>query len=307
MTGKLLIDNSDAFLDFGVYVEDGGLKQLIQFPSFKTIESTNWPDEDGEEYDLTAPVLDTRTLQVSFCISNVLYAEKLFDSLSQGAYHDFYVPALGRTWKLRMTTNGSFSSHVTLGKLTLTFADDFPKVPTASPLDFGESGVAQFGYKLDGVDMSQFGAYILQGSHNDLRKAPQVKQNLTITAKGSAGVKYDAHKVYFKPKDVSLNLLIKSSTVEAFWERYDALFAVLLQPQERKFYVEETDAEYECFYNKMSVQSLHLLPDGGVWCQFTVTLRFTSSRPTARYIILATEDNEIVLTEEDEAQIILSV
>lgn len=306
MTGRLLIDNSDAYLDFGVYVEDGDLRQLIQYPSFKTIESTDWPDEDGEEYDLTAPVLDTRTLQVSFCISNVRYAEDLFDCLSQGAYHDFYVPALGRTWKLRMTTNGSFSSHVTLGKLTLTFADDFPQVPTVSPLDFGESGVVQFGYELDGVDMSQFGAYILQGSNNDLRKAPQVKQNLTIKAKGSAGVIYDAQEVYFKPKDVTLNVLIKTSNVEDFWERYDALFAALLQPETRKFYVEETNAEYECFYNKQSVQSLHLLPDGGVWCQFSLTLKFVSCRPVNSYMFLATESDDWVVSEDDNmARIII--
>ncbi len=96
MTGKLLIDNSDAYLDFGVYVENGALKQLIQYPSFKTIESTDWPDEDGEEYDLTAPVLDTRILQISFCISNVRYAEDFFDTLSQGAYHDLvYQPSAG--------------------------------------------------------------------------------------------------------------------------------------------------------------------------------------------------------------------
>ncbi len=306
MTGKLLIDNSDAYLDFGVYVENGALKQLIQYPSFKTIESTDWPDEDGEEYDLTAPVLDTRILQISFCISNVRYAEDFFDTLSQGAYHDFSVPALGRTWKLRMTTNGSFASHVTLGKITLTFADDFPKVPTATPLDFGESGVVQFGYELDGVDMSQFGAHILQGSHNDLRKAPQVKQNLTIKTKGTAGVKYDAEEVHFKSKDVSLNLLIKTPTVADFWERYDALFATLLQPQTRKLYVEETNTEYECFYSKQSVQSFHILAGGGIWCQFSLTLKFISCRPVNSYMFLATEDNDWVVTEdENRARIII--
>lgn len=306
MKGKLLIDNSDAYLDFGVYIEDGELGQLIQFPQFKTIESTDWPDEDGEEFDLTAPVLDTRTLQISFCITNVRYAEDLFDSLSQGAYHTFNVPALNKTWKLRMTTNGSFSSHVTLGKLTLTFADDFPVVPTALPLDFGESGVVQFGYELDGVDMSQFGAYILQGSHNDLRKAPQVKQNLTIKAKGVAGVTYDGQEVYFKPKDVTLNVLIKTPTVATFWERYNALFATLFKPEVRKFYVEETNAEYECFYNKMSVQNFYLSPDGGVWCKFSLTLKFVSCRPVNSYMFLATEDDDWVVTEDDnKARIII--
>lgn len=303
MTGRLFIDGNDAYTDYGVYVENKGLGQLIQFPAFKTIDSTDWPEYDGEEYDLTAPMLDTRTLQLSFAISNVRYAEDLFDTLSQGAYHNFYVPALGRTWKLRMTTNGSFSSLVSLGKLTLTFADDFPVVPTGEALDFGTSGVVQFGYELDGLDMSQFGAYILRGSHNDLRKAPQVKPNLTVKTKSAAGVRYDAQEVLFKPKDVSLNVLIKTSTIEEFWQRYDALFATLLQPELRKFYVEETNAEYECFYSKQAVTDLNV-SEAGVWCQFTLTLKFVSCRPVNSYMFLATESEDWVTTE-DGARIII--
>ena len=68
MTGRLFIDDNDAYTDYGVYVEDNGLCGLIQFPAFKTPDSTDWPDEDGEEYDLTAPLLDTRTFQISFAI-----------------------------------------------------------------------------------------------------------------------------------------------------------------------------------------------------------------------------------------------
>lgn len=303
MTGKLFIDGNDAYADYGVYVEDNGLCGLIQFPAFKTPDSTDWPDEDGEEYDLTAPLLDTRTFQQSFAIANVRYAEDLFDTLTQGAYHEFYVPALGRTWKLRMTTNGSFSSHVTLGKLTLTFADDFPLVPTGEALDFGESGVVQFGYELDGVDMSQFGAYILKGSHNDLRKAPQVKTALTVKTKNTAGVQYDAEEVHFKPKDVTLNLLIKASSANDFWLRYNALFATLLKPELRKFYVEETNGEYECFYSKQSVSRLNIASDGSVWCQFSLTLKFVSCRPVNSYMFLATEDEDWVVTEDGLARI----
>lgn len=305
MTGKLFIDGSDAYTDYGVYLGDNGLCGLIQFPAFKKPDSTDWPDEDGEEYDLTEPLLDTRTFQLTFSIVNVRYAEDLFDALSQGAYHEFYVPALGKTWKLRMTTNGSFSSHVTLGKLGLTFADDFPLVPTGEALDFGESGVVQFGYELDGIDMSQFGAYILKGSHNDLRKAPQVKTNLTVKTKNTAGVQYDGEEVFFKPKDVSLNLLIKTSTASDFWQRYNALFATLLQPQLRKFYVEETNGEYECFFSKQNVTRLDIDPQGGVWCQFTLTLKFVSCRPVNSYMFLATEDDDWVVTEDGQSRIII--
>lgn len=298
MKGRLYIDGNDAYTDYGVYVEDNGLCGLIQFPAFKKIDSTDWLDEDGEEYDLTAPLLDTRTFQLSFAIHNVRYAQDLFYALSQGAYHDFHVPALGRTWKLRMTTNGSFSSHITLGKLTLTFADDFPLVPTGDALDFGKSGVVQVGYELDGYDMSQFGAYILKGSLNDLRKSPQVKTNLEIKSKYTTSVIYDAEVVHFKPKDVSFNLLLKTSTVAEFWERYDALFSVLLQPELHKFVYKETEAVYECFYSKQNITRFFVEDNGGIWCEFTLTLKFVSCRPATSYMYLVTQDNDYITTED---------
>ena len=79
MKNLLFIDGRDAYVEYGIFVEQYGYKQLIQFPSFKKLESTDWPEEDGIEVDLTATKLDTRRLQIQFCISNVRYAEDLFD------------------------------------------------------------------------------------------------------------------------------------------------------------------------------------------------------------------------------------
>lgn len=73
--GKLLVDGEDAFLEYGIFVEQYGYKALIQMPSFKKLDSTEWPEFDGEEVDLTAPVLDTKTFNIQFCITNVRYAE----------------------------------------------------------------------------------------------------------------------------------------------------------------------------------------------------------------------------------------
>ena len=45
--GKLFIDGKDALLVYGVFVENGGYKSLIQMPSFKKISTTEWPEYDG--------------------------------------------------------------------------------------------------------------------------------------------------------------------------------------------------------------------------------------------------------------------
>lgn len=300
MQGKLTIDGADAYVEYGVFVEQYGYKALIQMPSFKKLDSTEWPEYDGEEVDLTAPVLDTKTFNIQFCVVNVRYAEDLFNDLSQGAYHDFYFADLKKTYKLRMTSNGTFSSLIKLGKMTLSFADDFPLVPDVEHYDFGDTEVRQFGYELDGIDMSQFGSYVLNGTDDNLRKTPNVRSNLSISTSDEAGVSYDSQNVFFKTKDVTLKLLIDAPDIDSFWKRWNSLFTVLLQPESRSFFFSDMDAEYECYYKSNSVTKFDVLGNGHVWCEFSVVLTFTNCRPISQYMLLATEDDDWVITEEAE-------
>ena len=101
MKGRLYIDGTDAFDEYGVFVEQYGYKALIQLPPFKNIDSTEWPEHDGEEYDLSAPVLDTKTFAISFCITDITSASDLFELLSDKSYHTFNFTELGKSYKLR--------------------------------------------------------------------------------------------------------------------------------------------------------------------------------------------------------------
>ena len=82
-TGKLFIDGRDAMLEYGIFVEKGGYKGVVQMPSFKTLDTTEWEEFDGIEVDLLSPVLDTRQFQIQFCITNVRYAEDFSMTLPQ--------------------------------------------------------------------------------------------------------------------------------------------------------------------------------------------------------------------------------
>ena len=66
MVGKLFIDGLDAFSEYGIFVEQYGYKALVQMPSFKKLSSTEWPEYDGEEVDLSAPLLDSKTFSIPF-------------------------------------------------------------------------------------------------------------------------------------------------------------------------------------------------------------------------------------------------
>lgn len=299
MKNRLYIDGHDAFIEYGIFVEQGGYKQVIQFPAFKTLDMTEWPDEDGIEVDLESPQLNTRTLSIQFCITNVRYAEDLFDELSIGAYHTFEFRDLKRTYRLRMTQNGSFKSKIKLGKLTVSFADDFPVVPTGDYYPLGKTDIRQVGYEVDGIDMSQFGAYVLDGTDESIRKAANVRENLKISTKDIRGVIYDNSTVKFKSKDVTLKCLINCNGIDEFWKRYDALFAVLLDADERRFYYSALGNEYQCYYKSMNVSKFDILRNNHVWCEFSVVLTIIDYRPVGQYMLLAHEDFNLVEVELD--------
>ena len=260
MKGKLFIDGTDAYVKYGILVEKQGLKGLVQMPVFKKLDAITWPEHDGEEVDLTAPVLDAKAVQLPLVIVDAKRAELLFNDLSNGAYHEFRFVELNRLYRLRMTTNNAFSRNVKVGKITLSFSDDF----------------AQSGYTLDGVDFSQFGAYVLDGTDMAVRKLPNVQSALSVSVPNVAGVTYDAESVKFQSKDVAVSLLIKADTVAEFWRRYDSLFAALLKPDSHMFRCPDVKMEYDCHYKGCSISKFEILRQTRVWCEFTITLTFTA-------------------------------
>ena len=323
MVGKLFIDGNDAYDEYGVFVEQYGYKELIQMPSFKSITTTEWDEYDGEEPDLLNPMLDSKTFGIQFCLTDIYGAGDLYELIADGAYHIFNFVELGKSYKLRLVSNPSRSSFVKVGKVTINFADDFPPyVPDDSadfepdeynhalvetPFTAAPSGFKQQGYMLDDIDFSLFGIYLLEGTDDNVQKAPNVRENLSVNAKDLPGLEYDDEKVLYRAKDASLKLGIHATDIADFWQRWYSFFAVLLKPELRSFYNDTTLEDFECYYKSNGVTKFDILANGRVWCEFTVTLRFTSNRPEGNYLILATEDDEIVITEEDEAQIILRV
>lgn len=324
MVGRLFIDGKDAFSEYGVFVEQYGYKGLIQMPQFKDIVTTEWDEYDGEEPDLENPILDTKTFGIMFCITDTVGAGDLYELISDKAYHVFQFVELERSYKLRLVSNPAYSSFVKLGTFTLNFADDFPPVVITdetdtdsldeynlilnqSPFSKAPAGFKQKGYTLDDVDFSLFGVYLIEGTLDNLNKAPEVRSNLKIDTKNKAGITYDDENVNYRAKDAALNLFIHADGIADFWKRWNALFTALLQPGQRNIYIDDTLEDYECYYKSNAVRRFDILQNGKVWCEFTVTMRFTNTRPTGNYLVLATEDGELVITEEDGSVIVLRV
>lgn len=315
--GKLYIDDKDAYYEYGVFVEQFGYKALIQMPSFKKLDATEWDEFDGEEPDLVNPLLDTKTFAIQFCISDIDLANNLLELLSDKSYHIFRFTDLNKSYKLRLISNPSRSSLNHLGKFSANFADDFPPVVptddtnedeldeynvllTQKPYDKAPAGFKQKGYELDEIDFARFGIYVLDGTDESIQNAPNVRPNLSVSSSVNPGVVYDDKEVMYKTKDVGLKLLIHAKDITEFWQRWYSFWAVLLQPESRTLYIDNPIEEFECHYKSNSVTKFDIRKSGRVWCEFTTTLTFTNARPFGKYFVLATEDDEIVITEPDE-------
>lgn len=307
-SGRLSIDGEDAYDKFGVFALDGEYKNLIQVPSFKKIDSTEWKEHDGAEYDLFAPELGSKSIQIEFGITDIAALEELAEWLSDGAYHEFYFSELDKTYNLRLTQNGSVSQQVKLGKVKLTFSDDFPNIPDAQPSAEPCADVKQRSYRLDDIDFSRYGVWVLEGSDESIRKLPAVRAALSTDIRTSAGVIYDAQDVRYKTKDITLKCLIHADSVSDFWGRYNALFTTLTQPDAREFYFEPLDRVFECYYKSNSVSKFKIMKNGHVWCEFNLVLCCIGLglRPDTYYIFLATESGEYIVLEDGETLIRLN-
>lgn len=305
MTGKLYIDGKDAYSLYGVFITDGGYNELACFPPLKSVASNNWAEEDGEEFDLSAPVLNTHELSIKFAYhgTNARYGA-LIELLSDKSYHAFDFREIGKTYRLRLVTQPNLSLAISLGLFTLRFADDFPldgytylkPISTVAP---------QTGYELDGISFSDYGIYVLQGSEAEIQKSPAVKKNLLQNIASKSGAIYDGEFVSFQTKEVKLKCLMRAKTLQEFWRNYNAFLFGMTRPDERQLYVDSTGYEYPCYYKSCTVDKF--FPIDKIWFEFSLVLVFTSFRVEGEEFLLASEDDILIITEQDDYAINLSV
>jgi hypothetical protein len=299
MTGSFYIDGEDAYSEYRVFVTDGGYGELVTFAPLKQVENNDWAEDDGAEFDLSAPVLDTRELSVKFAFDGIFATfGEFMELLSDMAYHTFDFAAIGRTYRLRLVNHSDFVVSGNIGLFTLRFADDFPLNDYVYAAPVSSISVPEQGYELDGIDFSEYGVYILKGSAASIQKSPAVKTNLLTNIKSRSGAFYDDEYVKFQTKEVKLNCLMQAATLAELWRNYDALLYDLIRPDERLLYVDSMGEEYPCFYKSNSVEKF--AATGRIWLQFSLSLMFTSFRIDGEEFLLAAEDGKLIITEQGD-------
>jgi hypothetical protein len=272
MVSNLFMDGADVYDSYRVFVTKDGYGGLAAFPALKAVDSNDWAEEDGREYDLSSPVLNTRELSVGFAFHGNSRFGAFVEALSDGAYHDFYFPEIGKEFRLRFVSQSDMSQIASLGTFSLRFADDFP-LAGYSYVAPQSNLVPQGAYALDGRYLSEYGVYVLQGGYAELQKLPAAKKNLLQNIGGLSGAIYDGEWVRFQPKDVKLDFLMRASGLQEFRRNHDALLYDLSRPGLRTLSVDSTGV-YSCFYKSCSVSTF--APAGKIWFRFAVVLTFTA-------------------------------
>ena len=284
MRGELYIDGKDAYTDFGVWITEGGYDGLLPFPELVEPDRNDWPDEDGIEPDLEKPTLKPRELNITFVRSvDGRSAGALVEHLSKSGYHLFRIPSLGREWSLRLIQSPAYEDWDTLEAFTLRFAEDRPVRPSSVAIPEGRAYVPPSEYELDGVPLDRYGVMVTEG-RDEIMRSPTVKTNLSRTVLDVDGRIYDAGKVVYNSKEVTLECCLIAGSMTTFWSCYDAL----------------------CYYKRTSGWKLESLR-GRVVVTFNLTLEFTVFRMDGIDYLLATEAGELVVTEDGEYYIDLNI
>lgn len=300
MRDRLYVDGIDIYLEYGVYVPDNDWASLVAYPPIKTPDSNDWQEEDGIEVDLSAPVLDTREVRLSFLLNDIYGSFSDFLSLiSDGAFHTFEVVTIGRTFRLRLVSQGKIECSEIFRRETLVFADDYPLdgYTYVAPQSGQPSSDA---YAVDDAPTTDYGMRVLAGTLAEVVKTPAVKTGLLRNINTQAGAIYDSEaQVFFKSKDVKLNCLFRADSLAELWRNYYAFLHDLIKPGERLLYVKDYEQEFPFYYRSCSVTDF--FPEGRIWLGVTLAIRFTRDFRVDDGVIIASEDRIIIVTEgEDE-------
>lgn len=273
----------DVYTQFGVYLNEDCLKEVVNMPSYRTssIQTKSWAEYDGIDVDISEPVLDARTIKLQFHCSRSHSgsdsATAFVDYLVQKTYYRFFFAIIQYNIILRYVSSQSLVWNSAFDTFTLTFAVDNPTVADTSP---SEPTSLQGTLKMDNSYFASFGCMELKGTKAAFNKLEAVKERLKVSRDTIDGVWYDedgTNKIQYP--DIAIPLHMRPSSITHFWSNWNGLFTGLtkfnLDGQAIRV-ISDGVKDVECYYKKCAVNKFKMLNDGSVWVDFTLTFAVIS-------------------------------
>ena len=249
------INTIDIQATYHTYLLDGNYKDLLCFPPLKKLNSNDWAEYYGKEYDTDDPQLDTFSFSLSFISKSSQY-DAFISFLSAQTYNDFHFEELNKSFRLRFV--GMRKAKKEQGYITYeaTFANDTPLqgYTYIAPNDT----LPPSGFAIDTIDLSKYGIYLLEENESNLLKSYEVKEHLTTNSSTIAGVKYADHNNVFKERTIEILCYMKQP-INRFWKLYEALLYNLSQRGERT--INAFGSTFKTIYQKANVKEVLLTKD----------------------------------------------
>lgn len=293
MTGNCYIDGRDIYTDFGIIVEGDGYDELFSFPTRVEPDKNDWAEEHGIEPDLSNPLLQAQEITIDFALLDGRRWQSFYAFLAEPGYRTINIPALGRTWMLRVVEMPELDMYDEADIFSVKFAEDVREVPSGYPAA-NAGGLLASVVSLDGKSLDKYGIIVTTGLE-EFERAPKLKKALTRTNSLQNGQVYDTDFVRYVEKEVTFGCCLNGIQATDFWNLYDAFFGDLLKTGTRK--IGYGGKEYSAFYRKTGNWKLHS-HNGGMVCEFDLTFCFTAFSVGGELCLLAAENNYLITTED---------
>ena len=270
---RLYINGNDAFLRYGVLLAQGGINDLLKYPTRKAYLYNDWFEQEGIDADLSEPLFEPKEVNLTFYASSDSNLEEFVTDLTRSVYHTFEDKLLKRTFKLRLIRQTAVSLMNGFYFTTIAFADDFTaeEMTKSSSYPVSSALLPDTGYSIDGVNLKDFDVAVLQGTDESLRNIVDVKQNVLHSSKYSNALVYDDEQGYLTPtaKDATLKCLMRAENLEDLWNNWQALFSLLTRQGYRTLGRENLQS-YMFVYKSCEIALFY--PTDKIWLEFNLTI-----------------------------------
>lgn len=287
MIGEVLIDNID-IATLGAFIE-GEQPDIVEFPPTKEIESVSWAEIDGEEADLSNVFLSSKKLKIKFGIVGDL--SPFLELLNLEVHHTINFANWSRSINIRANIE-SVDELSNLHSVIVDFSQDEPLKDYTYVAPQNDIVPAQ-GVYLDGIDLSEYGCYVLKGTKQGLTGEIKLKENVVISSTWMSGSESTDDVAKMDSNTVKMYLLMRANNNDAFWKNRDALLYNISQPGVHTIYSDELNDEFPGWYKQCSTQELNLF-DTKKWWKFELV--FQCIAPGAQPSTVLESENNYVLT-----------